>query len=496
MQTSSKFVGIDLGTSTSALAYVREDGEPEIVPNIDGERLTPSVVFFDQFEGVKLVGSSARAQGDSARMVQHIKRHMDEPDYFVEIDGEKWTPTEISSLMAKLKQDCSQQIGEIKDVVITVPANFNELARRATVTAGQLAGLNVFRIVNEPTAAALYYAHAKSISGRVMVYDLGGGTLDITILEVAGENVDILLSEGARHLGGCDFDEILFDIFAREYKSQRGRDLKLSDEKKRRLLTLCEGIKKTLSKLNVVSEACGSEIEGIVKIQVTRAMFEEAIRKLITRTVMLVEQALDALGIKPHEIDHIVLVGGSTRVPIVGETLEKQFGKKPISCGNVDECVALGAALFAKKALNVTEVCNHSYGTLAVIEDAKTGLSTIQNSIVIPKNTPIPCSMSQVYIASQDSECLIEIEITQGDDRDPRYVDVIGKIALMVPANRPSSELTVTYSYDENQRVMAEIYDSFSGISHHVAIEYSGRGVLSDKEIIEKSAYIKQVKIA
>lgn len=497
-KNTSKYVGIDLGTSTSSLAHLREDGNPEIVANSDGERLTPSVVFFDQFEGVKLVGTAARDKCDPERTVQHIKRHMDEPDFFIEIDGETWTPTEISSLiLAKLKKDCSAQIGEIEDVVITVPANFNELARRATVAAGKLAGLNVFRIVNEPTAAALYYAHTQDISGRVMVYDLGGGTLDITILEVEDDNVDILMSEGARHLGGHDFDEILIELIAEEYKKKKGKDLLLTEEQKSQLLTLSEATKKLLSKLNVVSESFGSEIEGIAELQITRATFEEAINRHLTRTVMLVEQALDTLGLAYDEIDHIVLVGGSTRVPIVSELLETQFGKKPVSCGNVDECVALGAALFAKRALNVTEVCNHSYGTLALIEDAETGETKVQNSVVIPKNTPIPCSMSQIYTTSPEDDNLIEIEITQGDDLDPRYVDIIGKIALEIPEDRPcESQVTVTYSYDENQRVMVEISDSYSGKIESIAIEYKGKGVLSDEEIETKTAYLKQIKIA
>ncbi|MDF1862241.1 MAG: Hsp70 family protein [Verrucomicrobiales bacterium] len=494
----ARFVGIDLGTSTSALAHVREDGNPEIVPNCDGERLTPSVVFFDQFEGVKLVGSAAKDGGDPDRTVRHIKKHMDDPSFVVEIDGEKWTPTEISALfLAKLRKDCSQLIGKIDEVVITVPANFNELARKATVTAGRLAGLIVRRIVNEPTAAALFYAHTQAVQGRIMVYDLGGGTLDITVLDVKGDNVDILLSEGARHLGGSDFDDILIELIGEEYKKQNGRDLVLDESQRRRLLASTEDIKKRLSKLNQVSEKIGSEDVGLAEVALSRDAFENAIRGLLTRTVMLVEQALDNLGIGTDDIDHVVLVGGSTRIPRVQELLEKQFGKPPISCGNVDECVALGAALFAQKARRVSEVCNHSYGTLALIEDAATGEAKVQNSVVIPKNTPIPCSMSQTYMTSEDNEELIEVEITQGEDEDPRYVDIVGKIGLRVPPGRPAGcRVTVTYSYDENQRVCAQVYDEESGLRKNIDIEYKGEGVLREDEIERKSAYLKQVKIA
>ena len=498
MAAPSEFVGIDLGTSTSALAHIREDGNPEIVPNSDGERLTPSVVFFDQFEGVKLVGSAAKDGGDPQRTVHHVKRHMGDPDYYVEIDGQQWTPTEISALiLSKLRIDCSRIIGEIKDAVITVPSTFNELAREATVAACKLAGLNVTQIVNEPTAAAVYYAHSKNVSGRIMVYDLGGGTLDITILEIEGDDVDILLSEGARHLGGYDFDQVVIEMIAEDYRKSKGRELDMSGYQKRRLLTVSEDAKKMLSKLNVVSETFGTERDGIVRVELTREAFEDAIQRLLTRTVMLVEQALGALELEPREIDHVVLVGGSTRIPKINQLLEKQFGKAPLSCGNVDECVALGAALFAKRAKRVSEVCNHSYGTLALIEDAASGEVKVQNSVVIPKNTPIPCSMSQVYMTSEDNEQLIEVEITQGEDSDPKYVDVIGRITLEVPPNRPAGcEVTVTYSYDESQRVRAEVHDAVSGLKREVAIDYVGRGVLSEEEIKRKSAYLKQIKIA
>ena len=497
-ENKAMFVGIDLGTSTSALAHVRADGNPEIVPNADGERLTPSVVFFDRFEGVKLIGSAAKDGGDPERTVRHIKKRMDDPSFVVEMDGEKWTPTEISALiLSKLRKDCAKIIGPIEDVVITVPANFNELARKATVTAGRLAGLKVRRIVNEPTAAALYYAHTQSIRGRVLVYDLGGGTLDITILDIEGDYVDILLSEGARHLGGSDFDEILIDLIGQKYLEQNGRELILDSAQRRRLLAMTEDTKKRLSKLNVVSEKIGSEEHGLAEVELTRDDFEEAIKRLLTRTIMLLEQALDTLGLTPQDINHVVLVGGSTRIPKVQELLTRQFGKPPVSCGNVDECVALGAALFAQRARRVSEVCNHSYGTLAIIEDALTGVARVQNSVVIPKNTPIPCSMSQTYVTSENNEELIEVEITQGEDHDPRYVDIVGKISLRVPPGRPAGcAVTVTYSYDENQRVRAQVYDEESGLRKDVDIEYEGEGVLKESEIERKSAYLRQVKIA
>jgi molecular chaperone DnaK len=495
---SVEHVGIDLGTTTSGLAYIRSDGNPEIVPNADGERLTPSVVYFDKHEKVKLVGSAARDGGDPNRTVHFIKRHMDDPEYFYQVDGETWTPAEISALiLAKLKRDCSTIVGEIENVVVTVPANFNELARTATINAGKIAGLKVTRLVNEPTAAALYYAHAKGVTGNILVYDLGGGTLDITVLHVAKDGtVQIITSEGARHLGGSNFDEVILDMFAGAYLDAYGAHLFSDDSQRLHALHSSEDAKRMLSKLKKVTETIGNDRQGIARVELTRDMFEDSVGRLLTRTVMLVEQALVSANLKPDDIDHVVLVGGSTRIPRVKEILREHFGQDPISCGNVDEVVALGAALFAKNGNQVAEVCNHSYGTIAVIEDASTGEAKVQNSIVIPKNTAIPCSMSQTYITSEDNEKVIEVDITQGEDSDPRYVDVIAQITLDVPPGRPAGcEVTVTYGYDESQRINARVTDVETGKSKDVAITYHGAGVLSPKQVERKSAYLKQVRI-
>ncbi|GEP43857.1 Hsp70 family protein [Brevifollis gellanilyticus] len=494
----AEFVGIDLGTTLSGLAYLKSDGNPEIVPNADGERLTPSVVFFDTHEDVKLVGSAARDGGEPDRTVFQIKRHMDDPEYLVDIDGKKWTPSEVSALiLAKLKRECSKIIGEINEVVITVPANFNELARKSTIAAAEMAGMKVKRLVNEPTAAAVYYAHNQGVQGRILVYDLGGGTLDTTILEVQGDNIRILTSEGARHLGGSNFDELLLDAYTEQYQKQTGAQLYSDERHRRRILQATEDAKKMLSKLQRVNDTVSNDqSNGIARIDLTRDGFEKMVRQMLTRTVMLVEQALDSAKLKPSDIDHVVLVGGSTRIPKVKQILEKLFNKTPKSCGNVDECVALGAALFAKKSARIQEVCNASYGTLAMIYNAKTGEEKLMNSIVIPKNTPIPCSRTQVYQTSEDNERVIEVDITQGEDDDPRYVDIIGRITLEVPPNRPKGcEIAVTFSYDENQRVRALVVDKQSGRSREVAVSYKGAGVLSDEELKKKSVSLRQMRI-
>ncbi|MBX7207459.1 MAG: Hsp70 family protein [Verrucomicrobiaceae bacterium] len=494
----AQFVGIDLGTTLSGLAYLKSDGNPEIVPNADGERLTPSVVYFDAHEDVKLVGSAARDGGDPDRTIFQIKRHMDDPEHLIDIDGKKWTPSEISALiLAKLKRDCSRIIGDIDEVVITVPANFNELARKSTIAAAEMAGMKVKRLVNEPTAAAVYYAHNQGVQGRVLVYDLGGGTLDVTVLEVSGDNIKILTSEGARHLGGGNFDEILLTAYEEQYRKQTGAELFSDERHRRRVLQAAEDAKKMLSKLQRVNDTIANDKDGgIARIDLTREGFEKMVRRMLTRTIMLVEQALDSVKLKPSDIDHVVLVGGSTRLPKVKTMLEKYFAKAPKSCGNVDECVALGAALFARKSGRIQEVCNASYGTLAMIYNAATGEEKLQNSVVIPKNTPIPCSRTQMYLTSEDNEKLIEVDITQGEDEDPKFVDVIGRLTLDVPPNRPKGcEIAVTFSYDENQRVRALVVDKQSGRSRELAVNYKGAGVLSEEELKRRTHHLRAMRI-
>lgn len=479
------------------MAWVRPDGTPEIVPNADGGRLTPSVVYFDPHEDIRLVGEAARDSGDAERTVQLIKRHMDDPDFSVTVGGRQWTAAEISALiLAKMQRDGSRMIGPVRDVVLTVPANFNELARRATLAAGRIAGLNVVRLVNEPTAAALYYAHARQLEGRIMVYDLGGGTLDITILEVDGGGIRCLTSEGAGRLGGSDFDERILELMGEAYQHAHGVGLWDSELERRRVLQSGEDLKKMLSKLRLASETVGNPAGGMARIELSREDFEVAVSRLFTRTILLVEQALDSVGLAAADIDHVALVGGGTRMPRVRTMLQEYFGKEPVNCGNVDECVALGAALFAKKGADVQEVCNHSYGTLALVEDAATGKQTYANTVVIPKNTPIPCEKSQTYVTSEDNEESIDVEITQGEDTDPRYVDVVGRISLKVPRNRPAGcEVTVTYRYDENQRVHAQVLDERSGKVTEVAVTYEGVGVLTDEQIEKRREQFAGMRI-
>jgi molecular chaperone DnaK len=325
---------------------------------------------------------------------------------------------------------------------------------------------------------------------------MGGGTLDVTILEVEGDSFRILTSEGARHLGGGNFDDMLLEVYAEQYRGQVHAELFSNERQRRRVLHAAEDAKKMLSKLQRVNDTIGNDTDGIARIDMTREKFDKLINGLLTRSIMLVEQALDSVNLKPKDIEHVALVGGSTRIPKVKAALEKFFGKPPKSCGNVDEAVALGAAIFARKSARVREVCNQSYGTLAYIVNAKTGEEGVQNSIVIAKNTPIPCSKTQVYTTSEADERVIEVDITQGEDTDPRYVDVIGRISLEVPPNRPAGcEVHVTYSYDESQRVRATVHDKESGRSQEVAVTYKGAGILSDEELQKRGSMLRQLRI-
>lgn len=491
-------VGIDFGTSTSAVAFLDEDGEPEIVVNAEGGRLTPSAVYFKPGSDLKIVGQRALDAGDAGRTVRRIKRLIDDPDQVWEFDGRQWTPSELAALVfAKLKRDAREHLGPFYDVVLTVPANFNELARRNVVAAATMAGLNVVRLVNEPTAAALFYAHAHGVRGRVLVYDLGGGTLDVTIMDVTADGVRILTSEGARHLGGTDFDDLLLETYAERCRRLAGVDLLDGEQLRWQGLEATEQIKWLLSEHDSVATGVGSGNNGDVDIELSRGDFEQAVERQLLRSMMLVEQALDSAGIRAADLDHICLAGGSTRIPMVRTLLEQTLGKAPESCANVDECVALGAALFAgRKGGGVKDVANTSYGTLALIHNAATGEERLMNRVVIPKDTPLPCEFSQTFETSEDGEQEITVDITQGEDEDPRYVDVIGRVSLQVPPGRPAGcRISVFYRYDTGQRVHATIVDHDSGLSHQGTIQYEGRGILSENEIRMRGSYLRELPI-
>ncbi len=514
----ANIVGIDLGTTFSALAVLNAIGKPEIVPNTDGERLTPSAIFFDEEKsnvirvGIEAINSRHL---NAERSVRWVKRYMGDPDYRRNIDGKEWTPVELSSLiLKKLKQDCSAEHGEIKDAVISVPAHFDEVRRKATMDAGTMAGLNVIGIVNEPVAAALYYATTRQVAGRVLVYDLGGGTFDVTIMDVKGHQMDIVCSQGDHALGGIDFDMKVLEMLERCYREKFNSDLITSEEDRAKYEDEAEDIKKTLSRRPVAKKMLYGPA-GNLKVEVSREMFEEAISSLISRTDILVEVALEEAACKPSDIDKVLLVGGSTRVPLVQGHLEKTFGHAPETTVNVDECVALGAALHAGltmlrekpsevaagiasglEDIHLTDVCNHSYGTICAPLDKETGRRVIENRIILKKNTRLPCETTQMFYTMTDGQTEVEVNITQGEDTDVKYVNRIATHKFELPPGRPAKcPIKVTYSYDVNQRMHCKFEDLESGRTLEVEFCLDQNGQMSQSDIRQKTKQMASVKV-
>jgi len=514
----ANIVGIDLGTTFSALAILNAIGKPEIVPNADGERLTPSAIFFDE-ENAEIIRVGIEAINsrhlNAQRSTRWIKRHMGDQDYKKNIDGKDWTAVELSALiLKKLKQECSAEHGEICDAVISVPAHFDEVRRKATMDAGTLAGLNVIGIVNEPVAAALYYATTREVSGKVLVYDLGGGTFDVTIMDVKGHQMDIICSQGDHALGGIDFDQKILEILQKEYKDKFGTELISSDEDKAKYEDEAEDIKKTLSRRETAKKMLYGPA-GNMRVEITREMFEEAISSLVARTEILLEVALEESKIKPSDIDTVLLVGGSTRIPLVQQRLEKMFGFAPEITVNVDECVSLGSALHAGltmlrekpnevpagissglQDINLTDVCNHSYGTICAPIDKETGRRVIANRIILKKNTPLPCESSQMFYTMTEGQTEVEVTITQGEDTAVEYVNKIGTHKFELPPDRPSERpIKVTYGYDVNQRMHCKFEDIESGKTLEVDFCLDKNNKISDSNVTEKNNQLEQSKV-
>jgi molecular chaperone DnaK len=482
------FVGIDLGTTNSAIAVLDSTGRPEITPNAEGDHVTPSVVFFELDGTTHAVGQAAK---DNAvvypdRVFAEFKRHM-ATNSPVSIDGRNVTPIQLSSMvLRKLVSDASERRGGIDGAVITVPANFTNEARVATIKAGEMAGLKVSHIVNEPTAALFYYSYYKPVSGTVIVYDFGGGTLDVSIAKVNGKSVEIVTSKGDPRLGGIDFDRKLGEVIRRSYEAATGE---VFDERVHQLGKTAEEYKKQLSAradcaVQVVGGKAGRKI-----LTITRQEFETAAATLISKADLLVDSTLDEAGLTPADINHVFLVGGSTRMPMVVAHLEKLFGKPPVCHVNPDEVVALGAALYsgfradkkdlnpAQKAifedLNLQEVANHYFGTLCQVEDAA-GRRQLRNSIIIEKNSVLPCSKTESYYTVRPGQTAVDARVTQSATReeDPDFVRIIWDGALgPFPEGRPANmEILVTYSYDVNQIMHCRFVDVGSGLTREVDV--------------------------
>jgi len=515
----ANIAGIDLGTTFSALAILNTIGKPEIISNADGERLTPSAIFFDEDNaGLIRVGIEALNSRylNAQRAVRWIKRYMGDTNYKKNIDGKNWTAVELSGLiLKKLKQDCSAECGEIHDAVISVPAHFDEVRRKATMDAGIMAGLNVIGIVNEPVAAALYYAATREVSGKILVYDLGGGTFDVTIMEVKGRQMDIMCSQGDHALGGIDFDHKILEMLEKNYKDKFDTELIRCEEDRARFEDEAEDIKKTLSRRDVAKKMLYGPA-GNMRVEITRRMFEDAVSSLAARTDILVEVALEEAGLEPSKVSKVLLVGGSTRMPLVQKRLEAKFGFPPDVAVNVDECVALGAALHAGltmlrdhpdavsagiagglRDIHLTDVCNHSYGTICAPVEKETGRRIIQNHILLKKNTPLPCEVSQTFYTVSDGQEEVEVTITQGEDAAPEYVNKIATHRFKLPPGRSAGcPIKVTYKYDVNQRMHCKFEDLESGrvLEVDFCLEQDGR--MSQGEVKQKGEQLELFKVA
>jgi molecular chaperone DnaK len=417
-------------------------------------------------------------------------------------------------ILKKLKQECSAEHGEINDVIISVPAHFDEVRRKATMDAGSMAGLNVIGLVNEPVAAALCYATTCKIFGKVLVYDLGGGTLDVTIMDVKGHQMDIVCSQGDHALGGIDFDQKILQIMEKNYKETFGAELIHSDEDRAKYEDEAEDIKKILSRRLVAKKILYGPA-GNLRVEITREMFEEAISSLMSRTDILLEVVLDEAGLKPSEIDRVLLAGGSTRIPLVQQRLEKMFGFAPEASVNVDECVALGAALHAGltmlrekpgavpagitsglRDINLTDVCNHSYGTICAPVDEETGRRVIQNRILLRKNTPLPCEASHIFYTMTEGQTEVEVTVTQGEDAAPEFINKISTHKFKLPPNRPAGcPIKVTYSYDVNQRMHCRFEDLQSERILEVEFCLDQNGEMSQSDIGQKSEQLEVYKV-
>ncbi len=490
----ANIVGIDLGTTMSAISVLNTIGKPEIIPNRDGERITPSVIFFENNSKI-LIGQEAKniAGTDPHLVAKEFKREMHNDAYRFNVHGKDYSASELSSfILKKLTQDASKQIGPITDVVISVPAYFKESERNATIQAGKLAGLNEINIINEPTAAALYYATIADIKGRGLVYDLGGGTFDVTVSDTHGKTIDIVASSGDHHLGGVDFDQAMLELMEEKYKAVKGGELYSDEASRHEFLLDAEKLKKSLSARSSVKEKLVGD-NGKAIIEFTQQEFEAKISTYISKTELLVEQVLDESDSEPEDIDYILLVGGSTRIPAIKKSIKKMMGKEPIVAVNVDEAVSLGAALKAgmvmvqnnpqnvsaaitdeMSTISVTDVANHSYGTISLSYDEVLQKEVLKNSILIKKNTPLPCSETQTFYTISDNQQALEIEITQGEDTDPDFVNIIHKEDMELPANRPASQpIEITYSYDENQMMKCTFKDINAGSIKEIDVQLS-----------------------
>ena len=484
----SKIIGIDLGTTNSCVA-VMEGGKPVVIPNSEGSRTTPSVVAFTK-TGERLIGEPAKRQAvtNADRTISSIKRHMG-TDYKVTIDGKSYTPQEISAMiLQKLKADAESYLGEkVTEAVITVPAYFNDAQRQATKDAGKIAGLDVKRIINEPTAAALAYGLDNDAEQKIMVYDLGGGTFDVSIIEIGDGVIEVLATNGDTHLGGDDFDNKITDWLVSEFKKAEGVDLSTDKMALQRLKEAAEKAKKELStstttNINLPFITATAEGPKHLDITLTRAKFDELTLDLIERTAVPVQNALKDAGITASELGKVLLVGGSTRMINAQEKVKSLTGKEPSKSINPDEGVAIGASIQGGKLNNedgAGDVLLLDVTPLSLSIETMGGVATK----LIERNTTIPTKKSQIFSTAADNQEAVDIHVVQGERQFARDNKTLGQFRLdgILPAKRGVPQIEVTFDIDANGIVNVSAKDLGTGKEQHITITAGSN--MSDSDI-------------
>ena len=487
----SRVIGIDLGTTNSCVAVV-EGGHPVIIPNDKGDRSTPSVVAFTN-KGERLVGSAARRQQtvNLDRTISSVKRQMG-TDWSVRIDGKKWTPQEISAqILRKLKQDAEAYLGEtVSDAVITVPAYFNDIQRQATKDAGRIAGLNVKRIINEPTSAALAYGLNNGTPQKIMVYDLGGGTFDVSIIEIGDGVIEVLATSGDNHLGGDDFDERVVNYLLDEFQRENHIDLRRDLPAMGRLREAAEQAKKELSgmdsasvSLPFIAQKDGQPVH--FETTLTRSKFEQLTADLVERTAVPVQNALRDAGISASELGRVLLVGGSTRIPAVQAKVRQLTGKEPSKNINPDECVAQGAAVQGDILQGSQELATKGYILLLDVTPLSLSIETVGGvaTRLVERNSRLPIHYSQIFSTAAPFQRAVEIHVLQGERPMAKDNKTIGKFKLtgIERAMAGVPQIEVTFDIDANGILTVSAQDKKTGKAQSITITANDR--MSEDEI-------------